>query len=226
MLYPNLGKNIKKRRQKLGLTQKELAYMIMKSEISIRKYESGKVNIPPSTLFDICTVLNISSEELLGEDSDKYHLTHFGETLEQSLESTRHKYKANLELEEALMNGSDNISELVDKVKKTNKEEVIHYFRELIDSAHWRKLKNVSDEDIYSVVMSVELYAYLQGLFDMQRKENQETLILDKAINIANSKLNKTGIKDLNNLSEIEQKAILEKGLKIADKILKNKEED
>lgn len=172
MLYPNLGKNIKKRRQKLGLTQKELAYMIMKSEISIRKYESGKVNIPPSTLFDICTVLNISSEELLGEDSDKYHLTHWGETLEQSLESARHKYKANLELEEALMNGSDNISELVNKVKKTTKEEVIHDFRKLIDSADWKKFKNVSDEDIYSVVMSIELYAYLQGLFDMQRKTN------------------------------------------------------
>lgn len=172
MLYPNLGKNIKKRRQKLGFTQKELAYMIMKSEISIRKYESGKVNIPPSTLFDICTVLNISSEELLGEDSDKYHLTHFGETLEQSLESARHKYKSNLELEEALMNGSDNISELVNKVKKTTKEEVIHDFRKLIDSADWKKFKNVSDEDIYSVVMSIELYAYLQGLFDMQRKTN------------------------------------------------------
>ncbi|EGT3600565.1 helix-turn-helix domain-containing protein [Clostridium perfringens] len=172
MLYPNLGKNIKKRRQKLGLTQKELAYMIMKSEISIRKYESGKVNIPPSTLFDICTVLNISSEELLGEDSDKYHLTHWGETLEQSLESARHKYKANLELEEALMNGSDNISELVSKVKKTTKKEVIHDFRKLIDSADWKKFKNVSDEDIYSVVMSIELYAYLQGLFDMQRKTN------------------------------------------------------
>lgn len=85
MLFKELSSNIKKYRNKIGLTQKELAYKICKSEISIRKYESGNVNIPPSTLFDICNALGVTSKELLGEDFDKYHLENFGETLDESL---------------------------------------------------------------------------------------------------------------------------------------------
>lgn len=195
----NVGSKIKELRLKQNLKQSELAEKAEISRVTLGNYERGTRVPHIVNLKKIANALNVNVNELI---TPMY------------------------ELEEALMNDSDNISELVDKVKKTNKEEVIHYFRELIDSAHWGKLKNVSDEDIYSVVMSVELYAYLQGLFDMQRKENQENLILDKAINIANSKLSKTDINDLNNLSEIEQKAILEKGLKIANKILKNKEDD
>lgn len=77
------------------------------------------------------------------------------------------------ELEEALINSSPNISELVDKVNKSIKEDSVKYFRKLIYILEWNRFKNESDDDIYSVINSVELYAYLQGLFDMQKKEKE-----------------------------------------------------
>ncbi|WP_061313706.1 helix-turn-helix domain-containing protein [Clostridium botulinum] len=100
MKYKDLAKNIKVYRKKLGLTQKLLAEKILKSEISIRKYESGDTNIPPSTLFDICSALGISSDTLLGNDKDTYFLENFGETRENIIDSTQrallvaHEYKA------------------------------------------------------------------------------------------------------------------------------------
>lgn len=90
MLYKHLSENLKTYRKKVGLTQKALGEKILKSEISIRKYESGNVNIPPSTLFDLCDALNISSTILLGEDKDKYFSENFGTvTPETNLDTER-----------------------------------------------------------------------------------------------------------------------------------------
>lgn len=61
---PNTGEKIKYFREKAHLTQKELGKKVYKSEISIRKYESGKVNIPLSVQLDICRVLQITPYEL------------------------------------------------------------------------------------------------------------------------------------------------------------------
>ncbi|WP_346867362.1 MULTISPECIES: helix-turn-helix transcriptional regulator [unclassified Clostridium] len=72
MKYKVLGENIKHFRKNLRLTQKELGDKILKSEISIRKYESGTSNIPPATLTDICNVLKISPYDLLGSDLIAY----------------------------------------------------------------------------------------------------------------------------------------------------------
>lgn len=72
MKYPTLSKNLKKYRNKANLTQKELGNKIYKSEISVRKYETGNVNIPPSTLYDICQALNVSIQILLGSDYKQY----------------------------------------------------------------------------------------------------------------------------------------------------------
>lgn len=72
MEFNSLGNNIKKYRNKIGLTQKDLAEKILKSEISVRKYESGKINIPPSTLFELCNIFNIKLRTLLGNDMELY----------------------------------------------------------------------------------------------------------------------------------------------------------
>lgn len=71
-MYKELSNNIKKFRNNLGLTQKELGQKILKSEISIRKYESGNINIPLSTLFDIAGALKTDIYTLLGNDLDLY----------------------------------------------------------------------------------------------------------------------------------------------------------
>lgn len=72
MEFNSLGNNIKKYRNQIGLTQKELGEKILKSEISIRKYESGKINIPPSTLFELCKIFNVTLGTLLGNDVNLY----------------------------------------------------------------------------------------------------------------------------------------------------------
>ena len=83
--YPILSKNLKEYRKKANLTQKELGKKIHKSEISIRKYESGKINIPPMTLFDISTVLNVSTQSLLGSDYNNYKVENNLKKLYQDL---------------------------------------------------------------------------------------------------------------------------------------------
>ncbi len=72
MKYEVLANNIKKYRKKMNLTQKELGNKILKSEITIRKYESGFVNIPPATLFDLSFALDVPAKILLGDDMIKY----------------------------------------------------------------------------------------------------------------------------------------------------------
>lgn len=56
----------------MGLTQKELGKKIYKSEITIRKYESGNVNIPPSVLYNLCSIFNVSGPTMLGDDFESY----------------------------------------------------------------------------------------------------------------------------------------------------------
>lgn len=65
MDYEILSHNIKKYRKVLGLTQKQLGEQIFKSEISVRKYESGNVNVPTSTLSKISEVFGIPIAQLL-----------------------------------------------------------------------------------------------------------------------------------------------------------------
>lgn len=56
--------NIKKIREEAGLSQKALASMIGKSESATRGYESGKTDIPLSTLLTIASALHVSLYEL------------------------------------------------------------------------------------------------------------------------------------------------------------------
>lgn len=64
----NISRNIKHYRKLKGLTQKELGIKIHKSEISIRKYESGKGNIPMSTFFDIARSFDVNIVDLLQDE--------------------------------------------------------------------------------------------------------------------------------------------------------------
>lgn len=53
------GKIIRTRRTELGLTRAQLGEKIGKSESSIKKYETGNIDIPLSVLKEICTVLDL-----------------------------------------------------------------------------------------------------------------------------------------------------------------------
>ncbi len=53
------GEIIRARRKELKITQVEFAKLIGKSQRSIKKYESGEIDIPLSVLTQICEVLDL-----------------------------------------------------------------------------------------------------------------------------------------------------------------------
>lgn len=61
----SIGENIKKYRNLLGLTQKELGEKIGKTTSSVRKYEADQTEIPRSVLNKISDVLDIHIDYLL-----------------------------------------------------------------------------------------------------------------------------------------------------------------
>ncbi|MCB7321273.1 helix-turn-helix domain-containing protein [Lacrimispora sp. 210928-DFI.3.58] len=67
-----IGDNIKKYRLYKGLTQKQLASLIGKTESSIQKYEAGKVEIPRKVLFNIAKQLDCSFIQLNGINSEDF----------------------------------------------------------------------------------------------------------------------------------------------------------
>lgn len=62
----NIGTQIKEARKKAGMTQKELANILRKSERMIQKYESGDVNPSIDVLKEIASILKVSVNKLLG----------------------------------------------------------------------------------------------------------------------------------------------------------------
>lgn len=67
-----VGVLIKKYREKAGITQKELATSVGKSETAIGAYETAKTDIPLSSLLGIADRLNIDASYLLGAEPDDF----------------------------------------------------------------------------------------------------------------------------------------------------------
>jgi transcriptional regulator with XRE-family HTH domain len=61
-----IGRNIKEKRKLIGMTQKELAMKILRTESSIRKYEKGLVEIPINIIEEIAKVLGTTPFKLIG----------------------------------------------------------------------------------------------------------------------------------------------------------------
>jgi|GEM_PF-2126916 len=71
MNIEKLGQNIKHYRNLKGLTQKELASKINKTESSVRKYERGLVDIPNRVISEIAEVLGVTINDLI-QEPDKF----------------------------------------------------------------------------------------------------------------------------------------------------------
>lgn len=65
-----LGKNVRRARNKMNLTREKLAEEINVSPRFLADVESGKTGVSLSTLKNICLVLNISADNLLGITED------------------------------------------------------------------------------------------------------------------------------------------------------------
>ena len=68
-----IGKKIKELRKELGLTQKQLASMLNKSETGFASWEQGLAEPSVNDIRLLCTIFDVSADCLLGleEESDK-----------------------------------------------------------------------------------------------------------------------------------------------------------
>ena len=139
-----LGKRIRQLRIENNLTMIELSKLCKVSQSYISDLENGKIKNPSIIKIEkIAAALGVPVIELLNNNYDKS------------------KY----ELEKALLNGSNDISKLVSNLENSAKEETINSFRNLIEVLAWKSFANISDDDIYDVVNSQDLYRYLSLLF-------------------------------------------------------------
>lgn len=138
-----VGQKIKSIRESQGISREQLAEKLNLSSYSIRNFEQGQRAINFKNLNKFAQALNVSLDDLVGNEYNK----------------------SKLELENALQNGADNISNLISNFKDLTKKEVANNFNELVEILDWNDFKNMSEDDIYSVVNSQELYDYLNFLF-------------------------------------------------------------
>lgn len=67
--------NIKALREKLELSQEELARQVgYKDRTSIAKIEAEKIDIPQSKIYAFAKALHVSPEELMGLNNDSYYI--------------------------------------------------------------------------------------------------------------------------------------------------------
>lgn len=67
-----VGNTIAEFRIRSGFTQKELAGRIKKSETTVQNYESGKIDIPLSSLMAIAEALEVEPAVLVGGEADDF----------------------------------------------------------------------------------------------------------------------------------------------------------
>ena len=79
--YMVLSQNIKKLRKLNKMTQLDLSKKMYKSPSAIKKYESGKINIPLSVVKQLTDIFDISLLELLGDDAQKFLFNHYDELI-------------------------------------------------------------------------------------------------------------------------------------------------
>lgn len=139
-----LGKKIRQLRIENNLTMNELSKICKTSQSYISDLENGKIKDPSIIKIEkIAEALGTPVIELLNNDYDK----------------------AKYELEKGLSIGCDNLSKLVSSFENSAKEESVKSFRNLIEVLDWKAFTNISDDDIYDIVNSQDLYRYLSLLF-------------------------------------------------------------
>ena len=64
-LYSHIGEQLKMHREKIGITQSELAERVQLERTSITNIERGKQKLPIHVLFGVCRALGVNPSEVL-----------------------------------------------------------------------------------------------------------------------------------------------------------------
>lgn len=86
------GERIKKRREALGITQKDLADMVQSTKQNIYKYENNIItNIPSDKVEAIASALNTTPAYIMGWEEEKKLLINGDEELTEYLDMLRNR---------------------------------------------------------------------------------------------------------------------------------------
>lgn len=163
-----LGENIRRAREKAGLTQDELAQKLgYKTRSSIAKIENGTNDIPQSKIVSIANALNTTPSELMGwDDSDKENNT------EKDVSKFFCTANLNEALDEMIKSQSENTG------NPTNREQ----------RRHWDKSENVKafdetgeplfiDDEVREIVDSLRTRPEMKILFSASKKATKEDIL-------------------------------------------------
>lgn len=66
-IYNILGKNVRKKRKEMGMTQTDVGNQLGVTTQQVQKYESGKSAMYVHTLLDLSRILSLTLEDLVSE---------------------------------------------------------------------------------------------------------------------------------------------------------------
>ena len=87
---PNIAKQIKKYRENMGLTKKELAEMVGTAPSTVSGWESADYAPGADTLVKLCDIFNITLDEIFGIDNKKLAATNDNELDGEVLSLIKH----------------------------------------------------------------------------------------------------------------------------------------
>ena len=148
------GLLLKKMRTEYGFTQREMATLIDRSEVSVRKYETAIIPIPFSVIFLTVHILKISRKEIesfLNEIIEKSEDISI-ETKEKSFK------KIKLEIERIF----ENTIEEIDEDTENNKLDEIKLERQIRTFLRKCKKNNKNGKNINETLIAKELMSYLR----------------------------------------------------------------
>lgn len=124
-----LYRNIKMRREELGMSQAELARAVGYTDrSSIAKIESGKVDLPQSKILEIANALRIPAGDLMGldgvymnENGEACSLSELQPIEEEIVEKTRRLTPSNQHMLLGLVNAMIEAQEVMDNGNRNNK---------------------------------------------------------------------------------------------------------
>lgn len=163
VIIMTIGENIKKYREKKGLTQKELGAALGLAEITIRQYENNKREPKYERLYVIADVLNVSITDLMSKEAF----------------NTAHNLSVNKSFDEYYYHKMEAFFSLsCYKLKKNNKSSFAIYETSSIDDKENMNLllDGLSTFDLQDMAMWVDSYIkkVIECIVQMKNNPNYE----------------------------------------------------
>lgn len=148
------GLLLKKMRTEYGFTQREMATLIDRSEVSVRKYETAIIPIPFSVIFLTVHILKISRKEIE---------TYLNEIIEKSEDvSIEIKEKSLKKIKLEIERIFENIIEEIDEDTENNELDEVQLKKQIKIFVRKHKKYSKNSKKINETLIAKELMSYLR----------------------------------------------------------------